>query len=146
MCCPKQPIICSTCHKNFLVTYTETFVIVKSIGSGACRYCCRLWARIYLSGVPIGALLAVLQHWLFGCVCVSQVSGWLGLAEVFAVLPLGVSCFLSCRVGRYFVARWNVGAQAGCFIAAFDCRWPPRHARTRRVLEVGSQWHGCKCS
>ena len=33
---------------------------------------------------------------------------------MFAVVPLGVSCFLSCRVGGYFVARQNVGAQAGC--------------------------------
>ena len=70
----------------------------------------------------------------------------LTLVEVFAAVPLGVSCFLSCRVGRYFVARGNVGAQAGCFIAAFGHRRPPRHARTSRVLVVGSQWHGCKCS
>ena len=33
--------------------------------------------------------------------------------------------------------------QAGCFIAAFGYRRPPRHARASRVLGVGSQWHGC---
>ena len=32
------------------------------------------------------------------CVCLSHVSGWLRLIEVFAKVPLGVSCFLSCRV------------------------------------------------
>ena len=38
---------------------------------------------------------------------------------MFAVVPLGVSCFLSYRVEGHFLARENVGAQAGCFIAAF---------------------------
>ena len=42
------------------------------------------------------------------------------LVDVFAVVPLRVSCFLSCWVKGYFVTRWNVVAQAGCFIAAFD--------------------------
>ena len=28
------------------------------------RYCCRFWALHGLSGVPIGALLVVLQQWL----------------------------------------------------------------------------------
>ena len=70
---------------------------------------------------------------------VARLFGWLTSIEVFAVVPLGVSCFLSCCVGGYFVARQNVGTQAGCFIAALGCRRPPRHARTSRVLEVGSQ-------
>ena len=65
------------------------------------------------------------------------------LVKVFAAVSLGVSCFLSCRVARY---RANVGAQASCFDAAFGYRWPPRHARTSRVLEVGSECHECKCS
>ena len=42
-----------------------------------------------LSGVPIGALVVVLQQWLLVATSV----------EVFAVVPLGVSCFLSCWVG-----------------------------------------------
>ena len=41
----------------------------------------------------------------FGCVCSSHVSGWLMSVEVFAVVPLAVSCFLSCWVGGYFVGR-----------------------------------------
>ena len=68
-----------------------------------------------------------------GCVCSSHVSGWLTSVEVFAAVPLGVSCFVSCWVGGYFVESWNVGAQAGCFIAAFGCRRRPRHARTSRA-------------
>ena len=44
------------------------------------------------------------------------------------------------------MARQNVGAQASCFAAAFGHMPPPRHPRTSRVLEVGSQWRGCKCS
>ena len=36
------------------------------------------------------------------------------LVVVFEVVPLGVSYFLSCRVGGYFVARWSVGTQANC--------------------------------
>ena len=107
------------------------------------RYCCRFWALHGVNGVPIGALLVVLQQWLLVS---SHVSGWLTSVEVFAAVPLGVPCFLSCWVGRYFVAHWNVGAQAGCFIAAFGYRRHPRHARTSRVLEVGKQWHGCNCS
>ena len=48
--------------------------------------------------------------------------------------------------GDTFVALKNVGAQAGCFIAAFGYKRPSCCARTSRVLEVGSQWHGCKGS
>ena len=72
------------------------------------RYCCRSWAFHGVSGVPIGALLAVPAAVAFGCVCLSHVSGWLRLVEVFTVVPLGVSCFLSCPVGGYLVARQNV--------------------------------------
>ena len=43
-----------------------------------------------------------------GCVCLSHVSGW----QRLVVVPLGVSCFLSCRGGVYFVAREKTGAQA----------------------------------
>ena len=33
---------------------------------------------------------------------------------------------------------------AGRLFAAFGYKRPPRHARTARVLKVGSRWHGCK--
>ena len=59
------------------------------------------------------------------------------LADV--AVPLGVSCFLSCWVGGYFVARWNVGAQAGCFIAAFG------HQR-RRVMRARLVFYGSVAS
>ena len=100
------------------------------------------WSQWCSDWCALGCSAAV----AFGSVCSSHVSGWLMLVEVFPVVPLGVSCFLSCWVWGYYVARWNVRAQAGCFIAAFGHRRPPRHVSTSRVLEVGSQWHGCKCS
>ena len=100
-----------------------------------------------VSGVPISALLGCSAHtrfWL--CVCSSHVSGWLTSVEVFAAVPLGLSCFLSCWAGRYFVARWNVGAQAGCFSSRHSDTGG-RVMRARHVFwGVGSQWHGCKCS
>ena len=49
---------------------------------------------------------------VLGCVCSSHVSGWLTSVEVFAVVPLGVSCFLSCWVGRILcgpLERWDAG-------------------------------------
>ena len=59
---------------------------------------------------------------------------WLRLVEVFAVVPLGVSCSLSCRVGRYCVACQNVGARAGSFIEVLSSR----HSATsgRRVIRA----------
>ena len=99
------------------------------------RHCCRFWALHFVSGVPIVALLVVLQQRLLvAFVCDAR----LRLVEVFAVVPLGVTCFLSSRVGD---TLWPV--------RALECRQvvSSRHsARTSRVLEVGSQWHGCKCS
>ena len=59
-------------------------------------------------------------------------------------LPRSGVGLASCRVANRVVVRQGVGAQTGCFIAAFCYKWPPRHAHTLRVLEVGSQWHGCK--
>ena len=58
--------------------------------------------------------------------CVARFFGWLRLVEVFVCGP---------------VERW---ARASCFIAVLGHRRPPRHVRTARVLEVGSQWHGYK--
>ena len=68
------------------------------------RYCCRFWALHDVSGVPIGALLVVLQRWLFGCVCVSRVSGRLRLVEVFAVVTTW-SVLLSVVSGRRILCR-----------------------------------------
>ena len=45
-------------------------------------------------------------------VCLVVALFW--LVVVFAVVSLGVPCFLSCRVGGYFVTLWNVGAQVSC--------------------------------
>ena len=92
-----------------------------------------VWAVHGVSGVPIGALLVVLPV-IFCCVCSSHVSGWLTSVEVFAVVPLGVSWFPSCRVGGHFCSpseRWGAGR---LFIGTFGYRRPPRHARRSRVL------------
>ena len=63
----------------------------------------------------VSVVLRSVRSWLFcnSCVCWSHVSAWLTSVKVFPAVPLGVSCFLSCWVGGYFVARQNVGAQGG---------------------------------
>ena len=90
----------------------------------------------------VSVVFRLVRPWLFCntgfCLHLFVARFW--LAEVFAA----VSCFLSCRVGGHFVASQNDGAQATCLIAAFGYKRPSRHARTSRVLGVGSQWHGCK--
>ena len=51
----------------------------------------------------------------FGCVCSSHVSGWLTSVEVFAVVPLGVSGFLSCwGAGRFHRGIRIQAAAASC--------------------------------
>ena len=82
-------------------------------------------------------MLLVTCKWSYCCVRRTFLVGC--RVEEFAAIPLGVSSFLSCWVGEYFVALWNVGAQARCFIAEFGYKRPPRHARTSRVLGVGDQ-------
>ena len=133
-------------HQSIIASVADTQICISAIRTKihraasdmllvACkwRYCCRFWA---LQGVRAVA---------FGCVGSSHVYGWLTLVEVFAVVPIGVSCFLSCWVGILCgpFERW---ALEGCFIAAFGYKRTLRHARTSRVLEVGSQWQVCKCS
>ena len=109
--------------------------------------------RVVVSGPSmVSVVFRLVRSWLF-CnsgfwlrVCLPHVSGCLRLVEVFAAIPFGVSCFLSCGVGETLcpvgtlVRRQVVSSRHSC------CRRPPRHARASRVLEVGSQWHGCKCS
>ena len=55
--------------------------------------------------------------------------------EVFAVVPLGASCFLpGPKILCDPLERWG----ADRLFAAFGCNWPPRHPRTIRVMEVCS--------
>ena len=112
-----------------------------------CQICCLSRASGVIDIVLVCQVFRLVRSWLF---CNSRCGFRLFVArfwyvEVFAAVPHGVFCFLSCWVGRYFAARWNAGAQAGCFDAAFGYRRPPRHARTARAPRVGSQWPGCKC-
>ena len=67
-------------------------------------------------------------------VCLAVARFW--LVVVFAMVPLEVYCFLSCR-DSLWLARTLERRQVVRGI---------RHARTARVLEVGAQWTGCKCS
>ena len=69
------------------------------------RYGCRFWLSV------VSVVFRVVRS-AFDCVCVSHVSGWLRLIEVFAKVPLGVSCFLSCRVRVILcgpLERWGPG-------------------------------------
>ena len=97
-------------------------------------YCCRCWALHGASGVPIAALLFVSATVAFGLICMSNVPGWLTSVEVFAAVPIGVSCILSCWVGGYFVARWNDGALAGFFLSLHSATGGRRAMRARLVF------------
>ena len=64
----------------------------------------------------------------FGCVCSSHVLGWLTSVEVFAVVPPGGSCFLSCWVGWVLcgpLERWGAGrlCHRGIRIQAAAASW-----------------------
>ena len=108
------------CGVRYVACHVQVALLLSFLGPPWCQWCSD-WCALGCSATVA-----------FGCVCSSHVSGWLTSVEVFAAVPLGVSCFLSCWVGGYFVARWNVGAQAGCFIAAFGaCR---RVMRARLVF------------
>ena len=56
------------------------------------------WPSMVSMGFRLVRALGCSAAVAFGCVCLSHVAGWLTSVEVFAVVPLGVSCFLSCRV------------------------------------------------
>ena len=72
-----------------------------------------------------------LQQWLLVPSCLSHVSGWLRSVEVFAVVPLGVSCCLSCRDVSEDTL-WQVSTLERRQVA------PPRHSTTsvRRVVHA----------
>ena len=120
-----------------VITWNRLFRVVSDMLSVTCkwRYCCRSGALHGVSGVPIVVLMLFCSSGFWLHLFVAR----LRLVEVFAVVPLGAPCFLSGRSEGCFVPRENVGTQAGCFDSAFGYRRPPRHARTSRVLDVGSQ-------
>ena len=62
-------------------------------------------AMVVVSGPSMVSVVFRVVRSASDCVCLSHASGWLRLIEVFATVPLGASCFLSCRVGGYSVAR-----------------------------------------
>ena len=67
--------------------------------------------------------------------CRTHVSGWL-----WCSLWFHLECLAFCRVGILCgpLELWRTQVVRGIR--------PPRHARTARVLEAGTQWHGCNCS
>ena len=97
-----------------------------------------------VSGVPIGGFLAVPEQWLL--VASVRRTFLVGGRRLKWSLQFHPQCLAFRRVGGYktFVARWNVGAQAGCFIAAFGHKRPPRHARTSRVQGSGASGMGAR--
>ena len=102
------------CGVRYVTCHAQVALLLSFLGPPWCQWCSDCY------GLYCSAAVA------FGCVCLSHVSGWLRLVEVFAVLPVGASCFF-CVSGPE---------------ATFGYRRPPRHARTARVLEVRS----CTCS
>ena len=80
------------CGVRYVACHVKVVLLLSFLGPPWCQWCSD-WCALRSSAAVA-----------FGCVCLSHVSGWLRLVEVVAVVPLGVSCFLSCRVGGYFVA------------------------------------------
>ena len=108
-------------------------------------YCCLFWALRSVSGVPIGAFLAVPEQWLL--VASVRRMFLVGGRRLKWSLQFHPQCLAFRRVGRYytFVARWNVGVQAGCFIAAFGHKRPPQScARVSCSGESGASGMGAR--
>ena len=118
--------ICNTHDVRYVALRMQMALLLSFLGPPWWQWCSD-WCALGCSATVASGVASVRRTFC----------GWLASDEVFAAVPLGSACFLSCWVGGYFVARWNVAAQAGCFIAAFGHRRPPRHARAARVLEVG---------
>ena len=93
----------------FFASSTSIIAIALQIGNTyeytVRRQTCCLSRASGVIVVVSGPSMVPVVFLAFGGVCLLHVSGWLTLVEVFAVVPLGVSCFLLCRVGEYFVAR-----------------------------------------
>ena len=81
------------CGVRYVACHVQVALLLSFVGPPWCQWCSD-WCALGCSATVA-----------FGCVCSSHVSGWLTSVEVFAAVPLGVSCFLSCWVGGYFVAR-----------------------------------------
>ena len=90
-----------TCGVRNVACHVQVALLLSFLGNPWSQWCSE-WCALGCSATVA-----------FGCACSSHVSGWLTSVDVFAAVPLGVSCFLSCWAGGYFAGRWNVGAQAG---------------------------------
>ena len=85
---------------HFLSVHHQSVLVSQPNNFADRQYARMHWGIIYGGcHVQVALLLSFLGFpWcqFFGC---------LRLVEVFAAVPLGVSCFLSCRVTEYFVVR-----------------------------------------
>ena len=82
------------CGVSNVACHEQVALLLSFLGPPWCQWCSD-WCAL-------GCSAAV----AFGCVRLSHVGGWLRLVEVFAAVPPGVSCFLSCRSGN---TLWPVG-------------------------------------
>ena len=100
---------------------TSTAQLVRHEPRGLRNDGMRLGPKLLFPGLP----WCQLRSWLFCCsgsvaFVVSPVAGWLNVLECSLWLNLELSCrYCGVVSGRYFVARWNVGVQAGCVDAGF---------------------------
>ena len=75
------------CGVRYVACHVQVVLLLLFLGPPWCRWCSN-WCALGCSATVAN-----------GCVCSSHVSGWLTSVKVFAAVPLGVSCFLSCWVG-----------------------------------------------
>ena len=91
---------------------------------------------------PIGALLIVLHQLLL--VASVRRTFLVGRCRLRCSLQFRLECLAFCRVGSEDTL-WLVRTLGRKQVVSSRHSAPPRHARTSRVLDVGSEWHGCKC-
>ena len=68
---------------RYVACHVQVVSLLSFLGPPWCQWCSD-WSALGCSATVAS-----------GCVCSSLVSGWLTSIEVFAAVPLGVSCFLS---------------------------------------------------
>ena len=81
-----------SCGVRFVACHVQVALLWSFLALHGCQRCSDWYALGWSEAVA------------FGCVCSSHVSGMTSV-EVFAAVPLGVSCFRSCRVGGCSVVR-----------------------------------------
>ena len=78
------------CGVRYVACHVQVALLLWFLGPPWCQWCSDRCALGCSAAVAFGCVLFVARLWL---------------VEVIAAVPHGVSCFLSCRVGGYFVVR-----------------------------------------